>query len=77
MLSSIFGYPKSTEHPHKLPNLIFKERPKYFHLGKTAYFTDPVACVKNFLNFFQAAVLAGPFESAYCTERLSIVNNKF
>lgn len=49
-----FGYPKSTEHPHKLPNLIVKELPGYFLPRKTAYFTEPSACVKIFLNFFQA-----------------------
>jgi hypothetical protein len=75
MLSSIFGYPRSTEHPHKLPDLIVKEHPKYFHLGKTAYFKRPVACVKNFLNFFKLAVLPGPFESAYSTACLTVVNN--
>ena len=60
MLSSIFGYPKSTEHPHKLPDLIVKELPKNFHLGKTAYFTVPVACVKNFLELFQAGGVTRP-----------------
>jgi len=77
MLLSIFGHPKSTEHPHKLPDRIFKELPENFHLGKTAYFKGPGACVKNFLNLFKLAVRPGLFESAYSTVRPIVVNNYF
>ncbi|MCU7947202.1 MAG: hypothetical protein KZQ72_11260, partial [Candidatus Thiodiazotropha sp. (ex Cardiolucina cf. quadrata)] len=69
------GYPKSTEHPHKLPNLIVKELPGYFLPRKTAYFIELSACVKIFLNFFKLANPLSPYESAYCTVQLVIVNN--
>jgi hypothetical protein len=46
---------KSTEHPHKLPNLIVKELPEFYQ-GKTAHSTVPAACVKNFFIFLQAGL---------------------
>jgi hypothetical protein len=55
MLSSIFGYPKSTEHPHKLPDLIVKEHPEIFFRERPPIINPADDRVKDFLNFFHPA----------------------
>jgi hypothetical protein len=72
---SIFGYPKSTEHPHKLPNLIVKELPETFFRERPLILNDPQLVSRSFSTFFTLAGAVGPFESAYSTARLVIVNN--
>ena len=75
MLLSIFGYPKSTEHPHKLPNLIVKELLEIFVRERPPILHDQLLESRTYLSFFKLAVKADPFESAYSTVRLSVVNN--
>ena len=74
---SIFGHPKSTEHPHKLPDRIVKELPKIFVWERPPILKDRLLVSRIFLTFFKLAVKAGPVESAYSTVRLIVVNNYF
>ena len=75
MLSSIFGYPKSTEHPHKLPDLIVKELPEIFVRERPPILHGRLLASRTFWSFFKPPVKAGLFESAYSTVRLCVVNN--
>ncbi|MEW8251626.1 MAG: hypothetical protein AB2740_15385, partial [Candidatus Thiodiazotropha sp.] len=63
------------EHPHKLPNLIVKEHPGIFFRERPPILKDPVLVSRNFSTFPKPPGPAGPFESAYSTARLVIVNN--
>jgi hypothetical protein len=72
---SIFGHPKSTEHPHKLPNLIVKELLEIFFRERPPILQDPLLVSRTFSTFFKLTGSAGLFESAYSTARLVIVNN--
>jgi hypothetical protein len=73
--ASIFGYPKSTEHPHKLPNLIVKEHLRIFFRERPPILHARLLVSRSFSTFFKLPGPAGPFESAYSTVRLVIVNN--
>jgi len=72
---SIFGHPKSTEHPHKLPDRIVKELPDIFVRERPPILLDRVLVSSLILTFFKLAVKPGPLESAYSTVRLVFVNN--
>jgi hypothetical protein len=72
---SIFGHPKSTEHPHKLPDRIVKELPGIFVRERPPILLDRALVSSLNLTFFKLAVKPGPLESAYFTVRLVIVNN--
>jgi hypothetical protein len=72
---SIFGHPKSTEHPHKLPDRIVKELPDIFVRERPPILLDWVLVSSFILTFFKLAVKPGPLESAYSTVRLVFVNN--
>ncbi len=75
MLLSIFGYPKSTEHPHKLPNLIVKELLKLSLEKDRLFYSTACLCQEKSQLLFKLVGHAGLFESAYSTVRKVIVNN--
>ncbi|RLW52582.1 MAG: hypothetical protein B6D70_03385 [gamma proteobacterium symbiont of Stewartia floridana] len=75
MLLSIFGYPKSTEHPHKLPNLIVKELLKFSLEKDRLFYSAGCLCQEKTQLFSSWSVMPGLFESAYSTARKVIVNN--
>jgi hypothetical protein len=68
MLLSIFGYPKSTEHPHKLPDRIVKELPDIFVRERPPILRCRPLVSRTFLTFFKLAVDGRPVRERvfYC-----------
>jgi hypothetical protein len=56
---SIFGHPKSTEHPHKLPDRIVKELPENFIRERPPILQCRALVSRTFLTFFKLAVKPG------------------